>query len=346
MTAEAQLERLLWLIPAASGHEGSSLEELAAAMQSTVDDVMRDVEALTARAYYQRAGEGDDLQVLLDDDRLRIWTAGELRRPARLTVREALALGIGLRAGALKYKGSRAGRMLNLARRLEQELAGVDVSELDRVHEVDLGEDPAGVRSQLERAARDRHVIDIDYLKAGASAPEKRRVKPYALVHAEGAWYVLGESIAQAGAVGPASGAAAAASDDDWRSRVRAFRVDRVLDVLVRADTFEVPDGFDVEEHLTGARVYRPHAGVPEVEVTVRYAPAVARWIRERLAEDRAWAERTRDADDGSLEVTHRVADMDWLVSHVLQYGPDAEVVAPAQAREAVAAAAGRVATG
>lgn len=331
MTAEAQLERLLWLIPAASGEEGSSLEELAAAMQSTVDDVMRDIEALTARAYYQRAGDGDDLQVLLDDDRLRIWTGGELRRPARLTVREALALGIGLRASALKHKGSRPGRMLNLARRLEQELAGVDVSELDRVHEVDLGADPAGVRSQIEQATREHRVVEIDYLKAVASAPERRRVKPYALVHAEGAWYVIGE-----GATG--------GDADDWRSRVRAFRVDRILDVLLRSETFEVPADFDVEEHLTGARVYRPHAGIEETEVEVRYAPTVARWIRERLAEDPAWAERTRDRRDGSLDVTHRVADLDWLVGHVLQYGPDAEVLSPASAREAVARAAARIA--
>ena len=98
MTAEAQLERLLWLIPAASGKAGSRIEELAAAMQSSVDDVMRDVETLTARAFYHPPGGEDNLQVMVDEDRLRIWTGGELQRPARLTVREALALGVGLRA--------------------------------------------------------------------------------------------------------------------------------------------------------------------------------------------------------------------------------------------------------
>lgn len=341
MTAEAQLERLLWLIPAASGADGSLIEELAAAMQSSVDDVMRDVETLTARAFYHPAGSEGDLQVLLDENRLKIWTGGELRRPARLTVREALALGVGLRAGALKHGGTRAGRMLNLARRLEQELAGVDVSELDRVHEVDLGEDPAGVRPLIEEAARDRRAIDIDYLKAGASAPERRRVRPYALVHAEGAWYVIGEGAAGA----PTSGATASASvSDDWRARVRAFRIDRILAALLRDERFEVPADFDVEEHLTGARVYRPNAGVDEIEVDVRYGPAVARWIRERIRDDQTWAARTRDLPDGSIEVTHRVAEMRWLVEHVLQYGPDAEVLAPEPARAAVAEAARRIA--
>jgi len=298
---------------------------------------MRDVETLTARAFYHPPGGEDNLQVLLEEDRLKIWTGGELRRPARLTVREALALGVGLRAAAFKHGGARAGRMLNLARRLEQELAGVDVSELDRVHEVDLGEDPAGVRPQLEEAARDRRVMDIDYLKVGAATPERRRVKPFALVHAEGAWYVLGEGAAHA------AGADANASDD-WRSRVRAFRVDRILAVLVRDETFDVPADFDVEEHLTGARVYKPRDAVQQIDVDVRYAPAVARWIRERLEGDRDWAAARRDLADGSIELTHRVADLRWLVEHVLQYGPDAEVLRPDAARDAVAQAARRIA--
>ena len=334
MSAEAQLERLLWLIPAASGEEGSPLEELAAAMQASVSDVMRDVEALTARAFYHPAGSADNLQVLIEEDRLRIWTGGELRRPARLTVREALALGVGLRAGALKYGGARAGRMLNLARRLEQELGAADVSELDRVHEVNLGEDPAGVRPVIETAARERRAVDVDYLKAGAGAPERRRIRPYALVHAEGAWYVIGDG---AGAAPPAP--------DDWRARVRAFRLDRILAALLRDETFEVPAEFDVEEHVTGARVYRPRADVAEREVEVRYSRAVSRWIRERLAGDHAWAERVRERDDGSIDVTHRVADVDWLVGHVLQYGPDAEVLSPPDVRTRVAQAAARVAT-
>lgn len=344
MTAEAQLERLLWLIPAASGAEGSPLEELATAMQASVDDVMRDVEALTARAFYHPAGSGDDLQVLVDENRLYIWTGGELQRPGRLTVREALALGIGLRAAALKYGGTRAGRMLRLARLLEQELAGVDVSELDRVHEVDLGEDPAGVRPILEAAARDRRALDIEYLKAGAGAPERRRVLPYALVHAEGAWYLLGEGSGAGAGAGGGAGAGAAAGLASWRERMRAFRVDRVLGATVSDETFDVPADFDVEEHLTGARVYRPNADVVEVDVEVRYAPAVARWIRERVASDPSWATLLVDQDDGSVVATHRVADPAWLVGHVLQYGPDAEVLSPPDVRGRVAAVAARVA--
>jgi predicted DNA-binding transcriptional regulator YafY len=76
----------------------------------------------------------------------------------------------------------------------------------------------------------------------------------------------------------------------------------------------------------------------------VRYAPGVARWIRERIRDDEFWAARTRELDDGSIEVTHRVAEMRWLIEHVLQYGPDAQVLSPDSARSAIAEAAQKVA--
>ena len=40
---------------------------------------------------------------------------------------------------------------------------------------------------------------------------------------------------------------------------------------------------------------------------------------------------------DGSLTVDHPLVDMQWGVRHVLQYGPDAEVLEPAEVREDVA---------
>lgn len=346
MTAEAQLERLLWLIPAASGAEGSPLADLAAAMQASVDDVLRDVETLTARAFYHPPASADDLQVLIDEDRLYIWTGGELQRPARLTVREALALGIGLRAAALRHGGSRSGRMLRLARRLEEELAGADVSDLDRAHEVDLGQDESGVRPALEAAVRDRHAVRIRYLKAGAPAPEDREVLPYALVYAEGAWYLIAETAASAAAesAGAAESTPPPESVGGWRDRMRAFRFDRILESERLDRTFHVPPDFDIEEHLTGARVYRPRPNVEQRQVQVRYAPAVSRWIRERVATDAAWAASLHEEPDGSLLVTHDVADPSWIVGHVLQYGPDAEVVAPPDVRALVATAARRVA--
>jgi predicted DNA-binding transcriptional regulator YafY len=61
----------------------------------------------------------------------------------------------------------------------------------------------------------------------------------------------------------------------------------------------------------------------------VRYSPKIARWIAEREGVE-------LDAD-GSLTVEHPLADQEWGVRHVLQYGPDAELLEPQEMREAVA---------
>jgi predicted DNA-binding transcriptional regulator YafY len=65
--------------------------------------------------------------------------------------------------------------------------------------------------------------------------------------------------------------------------------------------------------------------------MTVRYSARIARWIGEREG-------RAADGADGSITVEHPIADPDWAVRHVLQYGPDAEVLAPAAMRARVAA--------
>jgi predicted DNA-binding transcriptional regulator YafY len=62
--------------------------------------------------------------------------------------------------------------------------------------------------------------------------------------------------------------------------------------------------------------------------VTIRYSPAIARWIAEREG-------RELEAG-GGLTLELPCADTDWAVRHVLQYGPDAEVLAPAEIRMAV----------
>jgi predicted DNA-binding transcriptional regulator YafY len=62
--------------------------------------------------------------------------------------------------------------------------------------------------------------------------------------------------------------------------------------------------------------------------IRLRYSPAIARWIAER--------EGKTLAADGSLVMEHPLADTDWAVRHVLQYGPDVTVLEPADVRDAV----------
>jgi len=168
------------------------------------------------------------------------------------------------------------------------------------------GEDE--LRALLADAARDRRRCRIQYAKPGDEAPTERSIAPYLLVYAEGQWYVL--------------------AHDGLRDAVRVFRLDRILSADRTAEPFEVPTDFDASAFIRDGRVY--HAD-DDVQVHVRYSPRIASWLLER----RIVVAGTRP--DGSVVVRHDVADPGWLIRHVLQYGPDAEVLDPPELRQAVA---------
>jgi hypothetical protein len=69
--------------------------------------------------------------------------------------------------------------------------------------------------------------------------------------------------------------------------------------------------------------------------VAVRFAPHQARWIRERKWHRSA---RIQEELDGSLVLRLRVVESSELRRWVLQFGSQAEVLAPASLRKAVAA--------
>lgn len=302
--ADAGLERLLHVIPAASGEAGASLRRLAAELDTTPERILEDLEEVTARAYYHPGGWPDDISILVDADRVRVSHAVGLERPARLSTRETLCLALALRGGVSASLVRERHRRLALLRRAETYLGtGLPADEEPPVHAQDRLPDPWGVRETLMAAARDRHPCAVVYAKAHADDVDARVIHPYVVAHAERAWYVVGYCTVKEG--------------------MRIFRVDRILEAAEAEGTFDAPEDFDVGDWLTGGRVYR--AG-EELIARVRYSPAIARWVRERAESNgMSWTEES----DGSVVIRHRVADPQWLVEHALQYGVDAQVLDP-----------------
>lgn len=311
--AQDRLERILHILPAAGRDGGARLDELADDLGVSVSQIIDDINHVLAREFYHPAGGAEGLQINLESDRVTLWTSGDFRRPPRLSLREALALGLALRARAADRTGERREALIALAHRLESELASADPEDIEDAVDrfgVDDGVGAGrGLRGFFRDAVEDRCRCRIRYLKPGGEAPDDRVVHPYKLAFAEGAWYLI----------------AHCESVED----VRVFRLDRILDgedVDGASDAFDVPDDFDLEDWVAaGGRIYYAE---DDVEVAVRYSSNVARWIAER--------ERFELLDDGGILVRHRVADPQWLVRHVLRYGPDAEVMQPEELRSLV----------
>jgi len=312
-TAADQLTRILYILPAASREGGARLEELAGTLEVDRKSVVRDVMEVTNRAYYHPADSGSALQIELTPDRVSIWTSGEFRRPMKLSPREALCVGLALRSRErVRREGIRreeavageGGGEPEILDALERQVATMAPETLlNQVEAADLRTKGTGIRERVGRALRDRECIRIQYLKPGEAEPLNRTVHPYALAHAEGNWYLLAYC--------------------EVSEEIRNFRVDRILEASVTGHSFQPLEGFDPREFVQNGRIF---AGGDEIPVRIRYGPRIARWIAER--ESGEWDEA------GGFTVTHQVVDPGWLTRHVLQYGPDAQVLEPKEARE------------
>ncbi|HEU5208674.1 MAG TPA: WYL domain-containing protein [Longimicrobiales bacterium] len=354
MRADLQLERLLYVLPAAAREEGARIEDLARALDVEPSQVLRDLEAAMTRAYYHPAGTVDPFTIMIEGDVVRVHAPREFQRPVRLNEREALALGLGLRSLAAESDSPRRAEIMALATRLESDLAAPrdlaahgdaaapsdaasaevarrhsafdDLLETDvearkgtGVHEVEyepdivlaFGDD--GLRGIIADAIEQHRTLRLTYLKPGDGAGTERRVAPYRLVFAEGTWYL-------------------AAHDLD-RDDFRFFRLDRMLDAAIEDQPADPLPDVDLRALLQDGIAYHSR---DDVQVTVRYSGTIARWIAEQRAAEQG--------EDGSVCVTHNVADRDWFIRHVLQYGGAATVEAPAEARRWVSAAARRLA--
>ncbi|MFW6193606.1 MAG: hypothetical protein ACOC83_08995, partial [Gemmatimonadota bacterium] len=69
-TAADQLQRILYVLPAAVREGGASLEELADRLDVTEERVLRDLQEVTARSYYQPPGQAERLQIAVDGGRV------------------------------------------------------------------------------------------------------------------------------------------------------------------------------------------------------------------------------------------------------------------------------------
>lgn len=167
------------------------------------------------------------------------------------------------------------------------------------------GESALGI---VRRAVREHVALEIEYAGESDRAVRTRTIEPHQVAESGVRTYV----VAWAGDVGA------------WRH----FRLDRIVAARMTETRFEPRADFAPMTQPGDA--FRPRGATDRV--TVRFRPEVAPWVTEYYAgHDRQ--------PDGSVLVQFEAASADWLVRRVLEFGSDAEVVAPAEYRAAVARA-------
>ena len=301
-TAADVLLRLLELMALASRPGGVALEEASARLGREPQRLVDDLRLAANREDYHPPGWVDDLRIEIAPDRVEVRTSHKFDRPPGLTRLEALSLSLALRAAAAHRPEAERQEMLDLATRLDAGIATGSVAEFLPMISVEDGGDPDGYRRLLERAIRERRSCRIRYI--GSSDPETdlRGVDPYGLVYGSGAWYLIGRC--------------------ERNGDTKVFRLDRVIAAELLDERFDRPDDLNLASFVEGGRVFAADDTRP---VTVRYSSGVSDWVREQGP--------VREGPGGEVFVEYGIADPNWVVRHVLRFGPEAMVVEPEEVR-------------
>ena len=300
--AKAQVARLLRLVPYLHARDSVRVEQAAADLGVTPEQLVSDLKVLFMCGL--PGGYPDDLiDVDLDalegedaDGVIRVSNADYLARPLNLSPTEATAVIVALRA-------LRNGAGADTREVVDRTLAKLEAAAAGRVDpRIDPGADPvvddgSRFRPLLDRAVRDQRQLRLSYYIPSRDERSDRVVDPRGVVHAHGHDYL--DAYCHS-AEAP-----------------RLFRMDRIqaaelLDTPVAtADPpRDLADGlFSRSDDLTLA--------------TVRLA-APARWVVEYYP-----TEDVRRLPDGDLEVDVLVADERWLRRLLLRVAPHARVVGP-----------------
>lgn len=302
-TAAQQLKRVLAIIPKFADDEEHPLVEIAALLDTTVAQLVKDIASVAER--FDVAGFVESVRIHISADTASM-TASEFHRPMRLTMPELCALELGLAMLRLERTPTEQQAIDKAIERLREAITRLPANEAhEGLRDANLlGAANLEHLALLRAAARNNRKVRISYRAGGATESTTREFNPYAVVYAEQMWYAV--------TVG---------SDD----ALRHYRLDRIEEAEMLDDTFEPDESVSERLSLAG----RAFASSTDRRMTVRYSPRIARWVAERAGASLA--------DDGSLTLEHPVADDAWAVRHVLQYGPEAEVLGPPEMREIVA---------
>lgn len=115
---------------------------------------------------------------------------------------------------------------------------------------------------------------------------------------------------------------------------MRVFALDRVKMLHQTRESFDIPEGFNLEE-FTG-----PSFGVfqgPLTQVKIRFSPDVAGYVKEKIWHE---SQEIHEQKDGSVIFEAEIAGTDEIRFWVMGWGSHAEVIEPEVLREQIRAEA------
>ncbi|ADW70030.1 helix-turn-helix transcriptional regulator [Granulicella tundricola] len=231
--------------------------------------------------------------------------------PLVLTNEEAFALSLGLRAlrqiGLSAFAPATEGALAKLGRVLPHTLR----ESLRTVEDVIAGDPspwsaPASFESLITAATaiRTGHRIHFAYESHNATT-STRQVEPYAVIHMDGRWYLIGHCLSRAG--------------------LRTFRLDRVSNLETGTPTFERPLNFDARRYLADHMPFIPAEYEIDVWLDMPLEEAQRNFALWRIA---------LEADAGGTRLRCTRDRLEIFAAMILSTGRPIKIHRPAELRE------------
>ena len=297
----AHLPRLLALLPYLLARPGVRVADVAAVFGVTEKRLRADLDLLWVCGLPGH-GPGDLIDLELSGDTVTLFEPAGVTRPLRLTVDEALALVVALRALA-ETPGLEERDAVDRVLAKVEGVAGSAGRPVGRV-EVALttpesASDEAGVLPAVQDALDRGRLLHLSYHVPARDETTERDVDPMRLLLVEGRHYL-----------------------EAWCRRaegVRLFRLDRVE----RAEVLDAPAAppAAAEQRDLAQGLFQP--SVDDTLVVLALRPG-ARWVADYHP-----CESVEEADDGGLVVGLRTASTEWVASLALRLGDQGSVIGP-----------------
>lgn len=298
----AQLPRLLALVPYLLARPGVRLAEVADDFGVTEDRLRKDLNLLWVCGLPGH-GPGDLIDVEFEGETVTLTEPAGVTRPLRLTVDEALALIVALRALA-ETPGLDERDAIDRALAKVEQAAGAAAGPAHRVEIAVEGEER--VLPVVQSALEQGRLLHLSYYVPGRDETTERDVDPMRLLLVEGRSYL-----------------------EAWCRRVegvRLFRLDRVHEVTLLDEPSAPPSEAAPRDLAQG--LFRP--GPDDLLVTLALRPGAA-WVADYHP-----CESVTESPDGGLTVRLRARDTSWVSRLVLRLGDQGRVLAPAELAQSV----------
>ncbi len=306
--ASHRLRRLLAIVGWLARVGRAPLAEVAARFGLRQDEVVRELE-LAACCGIPPYSPDALLEIVVTDTTVEAFLPEGMARPRRLTAGEGFALAAVSRTILAVPGADQTGALARALAKLEVTLGD------HQAVLVDL--DEPSLLPEVRLAVERRAPVEIEYHSASTDETSTRLVEPLGVVSLDGHWY-LDAFCHRAGGL-------------------RRFRVDRIR--AWREDPAHGVAGGDgprgTNDYVPSTDAFVPGPGA--TMVTLLLEPA-ASWLLESVP-----VYGVRERGGGRHEVTLAVGGRAWLERLLLQLGPDARVLGPAELVTAGADVARRI---